>query len=77
MMKVVIFQKKTGGVGLMSFNPKYVPDIKVGAKKYVPLGQPFKIVEDTDLPADQTFFDAWEADFSKPDGIGEAADVSY
>lgn len=76
-MQVVIFQKKTGGVGLMSFNPKYVPDIKAGAKKYVPVGQPFLIVEDSSLPADHTFFDAWEADFSKPDGIGEATNVNY
>ena len=75
-MKVVIFQKKAGGVGLISFNPKYVPDIMVGAKSHVPKGQPFRIVEDTDLPQDQTFFDAWEADFSKPYGIGEA-NVTY
>lgn len=76
-MKVIIFKKKSGGVGLISFNPKYVPDIAEGAKTHVPKGQPYKIVEHTVLPEDQTFFDAWEADFSSPDGYGEATNVSY
>jgi hypothetical protein len=40
------------------------------ARKDVPDGVPFIIVDEKDLPSDHTFFDAWQADFSKPDGYG-------
>ncbi len=51
-----------------------VPDCPIPlaeiARKDVPAGTPFKIVERADLPADTAFIDAWEADFSEPDGYG-------
>ena len=40
------------------------------AAKDVPAGKPFKIVDVADLPSDYTFFNAWEGDFSNPDGHG-------
>jgi hypothetical protein len=40
------------------------------ALKDVPIGSPFLIVEDTDLPQDREYIDAWEADFSQPHGYG-------
>lgn len=43
------------------------------AKKDVPYGVPYLIVEDSDLPADWSTSAAWEADFSNPDGIGMGA----
>lgn len=39
------------------------------AKKDVPAGKPYRFVPFLDLP-DYTFFDAFEADFSEPDGYG-------
>jgi len=40
------------------------------AAKDVPTGRPYRIINETDLPADKYFRDAWEADFSEPDGRG-------
>lgn len=46
-------------------------NINIVAKKDVPKGIPYKIININDLPADRTFRDAWTADFSQPDGYGE------
>jgi hypothetical protein len=40
------------------------------ALKDVPAGKPFKIVTTNDIPSDLTFWEAWEADMSNPDGYG-------
>jgi hypothetical protein len=66
----IIYPSPTGGVAVAAVNPKYT-DLVAAGKKFVPKGLPFKIVKDSDLPADDTFFDAWEYDFSVKDGIGE------
>jgi hypothetical protein len=31
---------------------------------------PYKIINASDMPADRTFRDAWEADIVEPDGLG-------
>lgn len=45
------------------------------ARKDVPMGRPFLIVDVVDVPADRTFRAAWEADFSTPDGYGIGAEA--
>lgn len=40
------------------------------AKCIVPAGVPYLIVNDNDLPADWSTSEAWQADFSSPDGHG-------
>lgn len=40
------------------------------AQKDVPAGVPYRIVETSDIPEDRSQRDAWEADFSNPDGHG-------
>jgi hypothetical protein len=40
------------------------------ARKDVPAGVPYRIVTIDDLPPDRDFRNAWEADFSEPDGYG-------
>ncbi|MEE9905552.1 MAG: hypothetical protein K4305_09040 [Chlorobium sp.] len=47
------------------------------ARKDVPAGLPYKILEVTDVPADRTFRDAWEADFTDPDGYGIGSDAWF
>ena len=66
----IIYPNSTGGVAVAIANPKYT-DLKEAAKKLLPKGVPFKVVNDSDLPSDDTFFDAWEYDFSNNDGVGE------
>ena len=42
------------------------------AKKDVPTGKKYKIVEDSDIPTDRSFRDAWVVDESDlTDGVGE------
>lgn len=67
-MKQVIYPNGLGGVALMT--PAEGWDVEVVARKDVPAGVPYKIVNSEDLPQDHTFFNAWEADFSNPDGYG-------
>ena len=46
------------------------------AKKDVPPGVPYLIINESDLPADPAFLEAWEADFSSPHGHGIGPDMS-
>ena len=45
-------------------------DINFVAQKDVPAGVPYKIISVNDIPSDRTFRNAWQADFSEPDGYG-------
>lgn len=40
------------------------------ARKDVPVGVPYLVVDAEDIPQDREFRAAWEADFSEPHGIG-------
>ena len=40
------------------------------AKKDVPAGVEYKIINVEDIPTDRTFRDAWEFELTDPDGIG-------
>lgn len=74
-MKQVIYPNGLGGVALMT--PAEGWDVEVVARKDVPVGVPYKIVNSEDLPQDHTFFNAWEADFSNPDGHGIGAETWF
>jgi hypothetical protein len=65
-----IYPKDDGSVAVMAVSPKSKLSLLEAAKKYVPAGKPFKIVDEEVFPSEDTFFDAWEADFSHPDGHG-------
>lgn len=41
------------------------------ARKDVPAGIPYRIVDESDIPEDRSERDLWAADFSNPDGYGE------
>lgn len=70
MQKRIIYASANGGVTVL------IPALDCGltveqiALKDVPFNTPFKIVDFSELPTDQEFFDAWEADMSNPDGVG-------
>ena len=40
------------------------------ARKDVPFGVPYRIIDAALIPEDRTYRDAWTADFSAPDGTG-------
>ena len=47
------------------------------ARKDVPAGVPYKIIDTADVPSDRTFRAAWEADISNPDGHGIGAEAWF
>ena len=67
-MNYAIFPNGQGGVSLLI--PSGELPLMDTALKDVPVGVPFKLVSAADLPADSRLFEAWEADFSDPDGHG-------
>lgn len=68
MNQYIIYPQENGSIVLLS--PSDVLPIEEIARKDVPNGVPYKIVDASYLPKDDMFFDAWEDDFSDPDGYG-------
>lgn len=56
----IIYPTDEGGVAVIVPAPECGLTIEEIAAKDVPAGKPFKIVEDTDIPTDRTFRNAWE-----------------
>lgn len=69
MAHFVIYPNADGGVALVL--PTGELPIEVVARKDVPQGVPYKMIEAAVVPADREFRGAWEADFSQPDGYGD------
>jgi hypothetical protein len=67
--KAIIYPRKDGGICILWPAPQY--PIEEIAKKDVPVGLPYKIINASELPQDQAFRDAWTADFNSPDGYGK------
>jgi hypothetical protein len=47
------------------------------ARKDVPAGVPYKIVDVSDIPSDRTFRAAWETQIDEPDGYGIGAEAWF
>lgn len=56
----IIFKTEEGGLAVIIPAPDCGLTIEQIAKKDVPPGAPFRIVDAADIPADRTFRDAWE-----------------
>ena len=58
----IIYQADDGGVAVIIPAPEAVSlyGIDAIAKKDVPTGKPYKIVDVSEIPADRTFRNAWE-----------------
>lgn len=69
-MKRIIYPNDESGICVVIPSPNTKLTIEQLAQKDVPAGKPYKIIEDSDVPTDRTFRNAWEADFSNPDGFG-------
>jgi hypothetical protein len=57
----IIYKTEEGGVAVLIPTPEYLQDhtIEELAAKDVPEGAVFEIVEDSDVPSDRTFREAW------------------
>jgi hypothetical protein len=47
------------------------------ARKDVPAGVPYRIVDESDIPADRSARALWTADFGDPDGYGIGPDAWF
>jgi hypothetical protein len=73
MEKVIIYKPEEGGVAVVAPAPEALKiyTIEQIAEKDVPEGYPYKIVDRSYIPSDQTFRDAWDIDKSElTDGVG-------
>jgi hypothetical protein len=77
MDKRIIYSTDEGGVAIVVPAPECKLTIEELAAKDVPEGKLFKIVDVADIPSDRTFRNAWEADFTNPDGVGIGADAWF
>lgn len=66
----ILYPNGDDGVAIIIPNLNCGLTVEQIAAKDVPSGTPYLIVDVADIPADRTFREAWEADFSKPDGRG-------
>ncbi len=70
MTQRIIYPTPEGGVAIIVPAPNCGLSITEIARKDVPAGTPYKIINAADVPDDRTFRNAWEGDFSEPDGQG-------
>lgn len=69
----IIYTNEDGGVSIVIPTDEALSIMTIDeiAKKDVPTGLPYKIVEDSEIPTDRTFRDAWTIDDSiLTDGVG-------
>jgi hypothetical protein len=71
----ILYPNSEGGVNVII--PTGELPIEDVCQKDVPAGTPYLIVEDDVIPSDRTFRNAWEADFSNPDGYGIGPDAWF
>ena len=79
MTQRIIYQNNDGGVSIIIPTPEALQTLTIDdiAKKDVPAGVAYKIVDATDIPEDRTFRGAWEANITEPDGIGLGYDAWF
>ncbi len=69
----IIYKNESGSLCIITPSPEALSILTVEqiAQKDVPTGLPYKIVEDSEIPTDRTFRDAWTVDESTlTDGVG-------
>jgi len=70
MSQVIIYPNEDGWLSVVIPAPECGLTIEEIARKDVPAGKPYHIIDESLIPEDLTFFNAWQADFSSPDGNG-------
>ena len=77
MTQIIIYPNDNGSVALVVPAPECGLTIEQIAAKDVPAGKPYHIINADQLPKEFMFFEAWEADFSSPDGQGIGHDAWF
>ena len=69
----IIYKNENGGISIIYPTDEALSFMTIEeiAQKDVPTGLPYKIVEDSEVPTDRTFRDAWTIDEATlTDGVG-------
>ena len=69
----IVYKNESGGVSIITPTPEALEHMTIDeiALKDVPTGLPFAIVEDSEIPTDRTYRDAWVVDeIILTDGVG-------
>lgn len=74
-MNFRIIYSTENGVSVIIPSPDCELPINEIARKDVPAGVPYKIIDVSDIPSDRTFRSAWEAQIDEPDGYGIGTDA--
>ena len=74
-MSKILYPNSEGGICVII--PSGELSIEDVCQKDVPAGTPYLVVEDDVIPSDRSFRNAWEADFSNPDGYGIGPDAWF
>lgn len=80
MQKKIVYLNDDGNLSIVFPVDQSICGLSVEdiAKKDVPVGKPYLIVNDSDLPSENfDYASAWEADFSNPDGYGIGAEAWF
>ena len=77
MTQVIIFPNDEGWLSVVSPALECGLTVEEIARKDVPAGKPYHIINADQLPQDHIFFNAWEADFSNPSGHGIGHDAWF
>jgi len=70
MAQVIIYPNDEGWLSVVTPILSCGIPLEEIARKDVHPGKPYHIIDSSLLPQELTFFTAWEADFSDPDGHG-------
>jgi hypothetical protein len=71
-MKRIIYKTDENTVAIIVPSPKWTGTIEELAKKDVPTGKKYKIVDTSTISSDRSFRNAWEVDEALlTDGVGE------
>jgi hypothetical protein len=70
----IIYPNDDGGIAII-FPVACGLSVEEIARKDVPAGRPYLIIQHSDLPEDSIYRDAWTADFSNPHGHGIGAEA--
>ena len=67
----IIYKREDGGVSVLHPTSEWNGTMEELAQKDVPTGLKYKIVEDSEIPTDRSFRDAWEVNENDlTDGVG-------
>ena len=70
-MEVIVYKQDNGQIALVVPSKECPLTVEEIARKDVPTGKPYAILDRTEIPQDQIFFEAWTIDDADlKDGVG-------